>query len=185
MGDEILERLKVLNKKLDQRIKEINTKDNHLSMVLSNFQNQEEFKKLEKILFKYLLISSTTLPNRIFNLQELIALFLDLEIDQKITDIRELFIYKAMNISGISLKEEEFGKSREGRYVQIIAIKYETDKSNRKIAKNISLGYFGKAKSIDTKQKRKIIEFVLRWRYEKAFQNMQHYHKLLEMVTNI
>ena len=52
----------------------------------------------------------------------------------------------------------------------------------KKKAKNISLGYFGKAETLDKELKNCIIEFVLRWRYEKSFQNVEHYKKLIARV---
>ncbi len=90
-----------------------------------------------------------------------------------------------MNISGISLKDDDFGKIKNGKYVQIIAIIYEADNSGKKRAKNISLGYFGKAESLSKELRNSIIEFVLRWRYEKAFQNLKHYKTLISKVKNI
>ena len=87
-----------------------------------------------------------------------------------------------MNLSGIGLKEDDFGQVREGKYIQIIAITYEPDKNGKKKAKNISLGYFGKAETLDPALKNEIIEFVLRWRYEKAFQNVEHYKDLIAKV---
>jgi len=68
------------------------------------------------------------------------------------------------------------------KYIQIIAITYEPDKNGKKKAKNISLGYFGKAETLENILKNEIIEFVLRWRYEKAFQNVEHYKDLIERV---
>ncbi len=88
-----------------------------------------------------------------------------------------------MNISGIGLKDDDFGEIREGKYVQVIAITYEPDKNGKKRAKNVSLGYFGKAETLDEQKKNDVIEFVLRWRYEKAFQNLEHYRMLLERVN--
>ena len=67
--------------------------------------------------------------------------------------------------------------------MQIIAITYEPDKNGKKKAKNISLGYFGKAETLDKDFKNEIIEFVLRWRYEKAFQNLKHYRVLLARLS--
>ena len=87
-----------------------------------------------------------------------------------------------MNLSGIRLKEDDFGVVREGKYIQIIAITYEPDKNGKKKAKNISLGYFGKAETLDGTLKSEIIEFVLRWRYEKAFQNVEHYKHLIDRI---
>ena len=109
-------------------------------------------------------------------------LYEKLKIFEKSPDFSNIFIYKAMNLSGIGLKEEDFGEVREGKYIQIIAITYEPDKNGKKKAKNISLGYFGKAETLDATLKNEIIEFVLRWRYEKAFQNVEHYKDLIAKV---
>lgn len=105
-----------------------------------------------------------------------------LKIFEKSPDFSQIFIYKAMNLSGIGLKEDDFGEVRDGKYIQIIAITYEPDKNGKKKAKNISLGYFGKAETLDEVLKNEIIEFVLRWRYEKAFQNVEHYKDLIARV---
>ena len=110
------------------------------------------------------------------------VLYEKLKIFEKSPDFDNIFIYKAMNLSGIGLKEDDFGEVREGKYIQIIAITYEPDKNGKKKAKNISLGYFGKAETLEVTLKNEIIEFVLRWRYEKAFQNLEHYKKLIERV---
>lgn len=109
-------------------------------------------------------------------------LYEKLNIFEKSPDFDKVFIYKAMNLSGIGLKDEEFGEVREGKYIQVIAITYEPDKNGRKKAKNISLGYFGKGETLDNTLKNEIIEFVLRWRYEKAFQNLEHYKNLISRV---
>ena len=145
-------------------------------------ESSEESRRLGQILLHHLGIDSGAEPVRAQNLQRLAELFLHLEISKKVENIEDLFIYKAMNISGIGLKEEDFGEIREGKYVQVIAITYEPDKNGKKKAKNISLGYFGKAESLDPTRKNQVIEFVLRWRYEKAFQNLEHYRLLLEKV---
>ncbi len=116
------------------------------------------------------------------NIERVKELYEKLKIFEKSPDFGNIFIYKAMNLSGIGLKEEDFGEVREGKYIQIIAITYEPDKNGKKKAKNISLGYFGKAESLDVALKNEIIEFVLRWRYEKAFQNVKHYKDLIARV---
>ncbi|WP_456392016.1 hypothetical protein [Nitratifractor sp.] len=141
-----------------------------------------EVRRLTQILLHHLKINSRQEPVRAKNIERLAELYLGLDIAKKAPDIRDLFIYKAMNISGIGLKEEDFGEIREGKYVQVIAITYEPDKNGKKKAKNISLGYFGKAESLEADRKNQVIEFVLRWRYEKAFQNLEHYRHLLEKV---
>jgi hypothetical protein len=147
-----------------------------------NGAEEAEIRRLAQILIHHLGISASREPSRAQNLEELARLYLALNIGKKAPDIRDLFIYKAMNISGIGLKEEDFGEIREGKYVQVIAITYEPDKNGKKKAKNISLGYFGKAETLDPVRKNQVIEFVLRWRYEKAFQNLEHYRLLLEKV---
>lgn len=116
------------------------------------------------------------------NIVRVKTLYEKLKIFEKSPDFDNIFIYKAMNLSGIGLKEEDFGEVREGKYIQIIAITYEPDKNGKKKAKNISLGYFGKAETLNEELKNEIIEFVLRWRYEKAFQNVEHYKDLIARV---
>jgi len=116
------------------------------------------------------------------NIDRVKTLFEKLKIYEKSPDFDNIFMYKAMNLSGIGLKEEDFGEVREGKYIQVIAITYEPDKNGKKKAKNISLGYFGKAETLDARLKNEIIEFVLRWRYEKAFQNVEHYKDLIARV---
>jgi len=116
------------------------------------------------------------------NIARVKVLYEKLKIFEKSPDFDNIFIYKAMNLSGIGLKEEDFGEVREGKYIQVIAITYEPDKNGKKKAKNISLGYFGKAETLEERLKNEIIEFVLRWRYEKAFQNLEHYKDLIARV---
>jgi len=141
-----------------------------------------ETAEIGRSLLLHLGIDATNEPVRAQNLMRLAELYVALGIDKKVEKVKDLFIYKAMNISGIGLKEEDFGEIREGKYVQVIAITYEPDKNGKKKAKNISLGYFGKAEALDPLKKNQVIEFVLRWRYEKAFQNLEHYRLLLERV---
>lgn len=116
------------------------------------------------------------------NIVRVKKLYEKLKIYEKSPDVEKIFVYKAMNLSGIGLKEEDFGEVRTGKYIQVIAITYEPDKNGKKKAKNISLGYFGKAETLDEGLKNEIIEFVLRWRYEKAFQNLEHYKVLISRV---
>jgi len=116
------------------------------------------------------------------NIVRVNVLYEKLKIFEKSPDFNNIFVYKAMNLSGIGLKEDDFGEVRQGKYIQIIAITYEPDKNGKKKAKNISLGYFGKAETLEVTLKNEIIEFVLRWRYEKAFQNLEHYKDLIERV---
>jgi len=116
------------------------------------------------------------------NITMIEKLYKELKIFEKSPDFDKIFHYKAMNLSGIGLKDEDFGEIRAGKYIQVIAITYEPDSNGKKKAKNISLGYFGKGETIDLELKNKIIEFVLRWRYEKAFQNVQHYKELISKL---
>ncbi len=116
------------------------------------------------------------------NIERVKSLYEKLKIYEKSPNFDTIFMYKAMNLSGIGLKEDDFGEVREGKYIQVIAITYEPDKNGKKKAKNISLGYFGKAETLEGKLKNEIIEFVLRWRYEKAFQNVEHYKDLIAKV---
>jgi len=157
-------------------------KEKEASIEKSSSEEEGSVKRLTQILLHHLEISSRDEPIRAQNLERLAELYLALDIGKKAPEIQDLFIYKAMNISGIGLKEEDFGEIREGKYVQVIAITYEPDKNGKKKAKNISLGYFGKAETLDPVKKNQVIEFVLRWRYEKAFQNLEHYRMLLEKV---
>jgi hypothetical protein len=143
---------------------------------------QLSHENVAKTLIKYMNVDAYAEPTRADNLKRVAKLYVDLGIAEKAPDVESLFIYKAMNISGISLKEEDFGEIRAGKYVQVIAITYEPDKDGKKKAKNISLGYFGKAETLDDSYKNEIIEFVLRWRYEKAFQNLEHYKDLIEHI---
>ena len=146
---------------------------------------KKEEKLLHQRLLTFLQFDAQEEPVRSENLRRLSELFLELNIEKKVRHIEDIFIYKAMNISGIGLREEDFGEVREGKYVQVIAITYEPDKNGKKKAKNVSLGYFGKAETLAHDRKNEVIEFVLRWRYEKAFQNLEHYKMLLDKVKPI
>jgi len=120
---------------------------------------------------------------RLDNIARVKKLYDKLKIFEKSPDFDNIFVYKAMNLSGIGLKDDDFGQVRAGKYIQIIAITYEPDKNGKKKAKNISLGYFGKAETLEYTLKNEIIEFVLRWRYEKAFQNLVHYEELIARIN--
>ncbi|ADV46343.1 hypothetical protein [Nitratifractor salsuginis] len=157
-------------------------KDAARSEQASAGETSHDLSLLARTLYTHLGVDPHSEPVRARNLERLAELYLALDIRKKVEPIEELFIYKAMNISGIGLKEEDFGEIREGKYVQVIAITYEPDKNGKKKAKNISLGYFGKAETLEPSRKNQVIEFVLRWRYEKAFQNLEHYRMLLAKV---
>jgi hypothetical protein len=206
--DSTLERLKALNSKLDRKLKEKGAgsgekeagtlpetakevkKEYKVSVsrksqkkdVVSQEENTED---LAVSLINVLGFCPETEPVRANNIYRLAKLYKNLEIFKKAPDFDNILIYKAMNISGIGLKEDDFGEIREGKYVQVIAITYEPDKNGKKKAKNISLGYFGKAETLDEAYKDEVIEFVLRWRYEKAFQNLEHYKSLIKRVRDL
>lgn len=112
------------------------------------------------------------------NLTALETLYGELGIDQKVGDFDDLFAFKAMNLAGISLSDETLGAPHEGKYVQIIAITY--DKAAKVRNRNSSLGYFGRSEKLEKTQRDAIVAFVLRWRFEKSFRTLEHYHSLLQ-----
>lgn len=119
---------------------------------------------------------------REINLKKIANLYEKLELSKNHPDFSSIFNYTAMNLAGIGLKDEDFGEIREGKYVQIISIAYELNNDGQRINKNSSLGYYGKAEKLSQKEKNNIIEFVLRWRYEKSFQHSDYYQELLEKL---
>ena len=145
-------------------------------------KKETDYKVLAEDILKHMQIDPQVEMVRAENIHKLASLYISLDIQEKAPDFNQIFIYKAMNISGIGLKEEDFGEIREWKYCQIIAITYEPDKNGKKKAKNISLSYFGKAEKLEEGLKNDIMEFVLRWRYEKAFQNLDHYKSLLDKI---
>ncbi|NOQ30709.1 MAG: hypothetical protein GQ570_06265 [Helicobacteraceae bacterium] len=114
------------------------------------------------------------------NLEDLEILFYMLELDQKVTDFSDLFEFKAINLSAISLANENFGEVKEGKYAQLIAIKY--DKEAKVKSKNISLRYFGRAEKVEEELKSQILAFVIRWRFEKSFMTLEHYNGVLRKL---
>lgn len=114
------------------------------------------------------------------NMTALRQLFERLEIGAKVPQFNEIFEFKAINLAGISLASEDLGTIKEGKYVQIIAIRY--DKTSSVKNKNISLAYFGRAEKVDPALREEIISFVLRWRFEKSFMTLEHYHHMLESL---
>ncbi len=169
-----LDKLKALTSRLDEKIEEKEKKTQKVASIVP------EIKKSVKKPAKITEVNGDNVRSE--NIKRVKQLYEKLKIFEKSPDFDQVFIYKAMNISGIGLKEEDFAQVREGKYIQIIAITYEPDKNGKKKAKNISLGYFGKAETLENTLKNEIIEFVLRWRYEKAFQNVEHYKDLIARV---
>ncbi|HZF71086.1 hypothetical protein [Sulfuricurvum sp.] len=111
------------------------------------------------------------------NLKRLEELYQTLGIDKKVSEFDDLFLFKAINLSGLSLADEDLGSIKEGKYAQIIAIIYDKDAKVKN--KNVSLGYYGRAEKLSPNLKNEIIAFVLGWRFEKSFRTLEHYHKLL------
>ena len=177
-----LDKLKALTSRLEDKLEQKGKVKSALPLEKEAVKNSEE-KAVEKTVTqvpKAQTISSDSVRNK--NIDRVKELYEKLKIFEKSPDFDTIFIYKAMNLSGIGLKEDDFGRVREGKYIQIIAITYEPDKNGKKKAKNISLGYFGKAETLDNSLKNEIIEFVLCWRYEKAFQNVEHYKDLIAKI---
>ena len=173
-----LDKLKALTSRLEDKIEEKEKKSSAVSTEhkeVPKTQKKQPVKTVSKVAENY----DNVREQNIVRVKEL---YEKLKIFEKSPDFDKVFMYKAMNLSGIGLKEDDFGEVREGKYIQVIAITYEPDKHGKKKAKNISLGYFGKAETLENKLKNEIIEFVLRWRYEKAFQNVEHYKDLIARV---
>ncbi|QOR60943.1 hypothetical protein ACM66Z_05650 [Sulfurovum sp. ST-21] len=175
-----LDKLKELTSRLEEKLeqKEIRKEESQAEKKEPVVPETETVPKKHKTTIK----KAQSEDVRQANIDRVKELYEKLRIYEKSPDFDKIFIYKAMNLSGIGLKEEDFGQIREGKYIQVIAITYEPDKNGKKKAKNISLGYFGKAETLEQKLKNEIIEFVLRWRYEKAFQNVEHYKELIEKI---
>ncbi len=114
------------------------------------------------------------------NLRRIETLYAKLHIDAKVPTFEDLFDFKAINLTGLSLTTEHLGEIQEGRYVQMIAISYDADAIVKN--KNSSLGYFGRAEKIDAELKNEIVTFVLSWRFEKSFRTLEHYNTLLSAL---
>lgn len=112
------------------------------------------------------------------NLTLLKNLYNELSINEKVEEFGDLFNFKAINLSGASLLSENLGEIKKGKYLQILAIGYDRDAVVK--SKNISLGYFGKAENVDEEVKNKIVEFIIRFRFEKSFMTLEHYYTMLE-----
>jgi len=111
------------------------------------------------------------------NMTILKELYKEVGIDKKVENFQDLFLFKAINLSGASLIEESLGEIKEGKYLQVLAISY--DKEAKVKSKNISLGYFGRVENVDKLFKDKVVEFIIRYRFEKSFMTLEHYHLML------
>ena len=112
------------------------------------------------------------------NLKKLENLFDTLALNAKVPEFKQLFYFKAINLSGASLLSENLGEIKEGKYLQILAIGY--DKNAVVKSKNLSLAYYGRAENVDVELKDKVVEFIIRFRFEKSFMTLEHYHDMLE-----
>ncbi len=176
-----LSRLKALNEKLDKKIKyKQNLFDDKFSAdsTIPTSANKVKTAPSHDI-------GSKSIEERAQNMELLRRLFLELKINEKCPDFDNIFLYKAMNLAGIGLKDDDFGELRVGKYIQIIAISYDAIDGDKKKAKNVSLGYYGKGEMLDIQKKYKIIEFILRWRYEKGLQSLDNYIHLLGKLKTL
>lgn len=113
------------------------------------------------------------------NMRFLEELFYEINIDEKVDDFNDIFEYKALNLSGASLQSENLGEIKKGRYLQILAIAYDKEAVIK--SRNISLGYFGKVENVNPEFKDKIVEFIIRYRFEKSFMTLEHYNSMLDV----
>ena len=112
------------------------------------------------------------------NMIQLRELYDTIGVAKKVASFEDIFTFKAINLSGASLLSENLGEIKEGKYLQILAISY--DKTAKVKSKNISLAYFGRVENVDTELKDKVVEFIIRYRFEKSFMTLEHYHEMLE-----
>ena len=112
------------------------------------------------------------------NMTILKKLFVEIGIDKKVDLFEHLFAFKAINLSGASLVLENLGEIKKGKYLQVLAISYDKEAVIK--SKNKSLAYFGRVENVDEKLKDKVIEFIIRYRFEKSFMTLEHYHGMLE-----
>ena len=114
------------------------------------------------------------------NLRTLERLFKELDFSEKVGEFNEVFEFKAINLSGLSLASEDIGAIKEGKYLQVIGIKY--DKEAKVKNRNISLGYYGRVEKVDEVLRNTIIKFIIAWRFEKSFRTLEHYYTMLEKL---
>jgi hypothetical protein len=141
-------------------------------MVLMSSSALQRLKELTSKISSYEL---TRKENR----ARLQKLYESLGLEEKVHDFEKLFSYKAINLSAISLQKETFGEIQEGKYLQLLGITKVDGKS-----KNISLGYFGRVENVDESVRSDVMEFVIRYRFEKSFLTLEHYYDLLGNFQN-
>lgn len=111
------------------------------------------------------------------NLKILKDLYTKIEIDKKVENFSDLFDFKAVNLSGASLLSESLGEIKKGKYLQVLAISY--DKTAVQKSKNVSLAYFGKVENVNSELKDMVVEFIIRYRFEKSFMTLENYYGMI------
>ena len=114
------------------------------------------------------------------NLRTLAKLFDTLNLGEKVGEFHDVFEFKAINLSGISLAEDDIGTIKEGKYLQVIGIKYDREAKVKN--RNISLGYYGRVEKVDVEMRNTIVKFIIAWRFEKSFRTLEHYYTMLEKL---
>ena len=117
------------------------------------------------------------------NKRTLASLFDTLNLTGKVGEFHEVFEFKAINLSGISLTEDDIGTIKEGKYLQIIGIKYDREAKVKN--RNISLGYYGRVEKVEAELRATIVKFIIAWRFEKSFRTLEHYYTMLEKLPKI
>jgi hypothetical protein len=111
------------------------------------------------------------------NLKILKDLYTKIEIDKKVEIFSDLFHFKAINLSGASLLSDSLGEIKKGKYLQVLAISY--DKTALQKSKNVSLAYFGKVENVNSELKDMVVEFIIRYRFEKSFMTLENYYDMI------
>ena len=111
------------------------------------------------------------------NLKILKDLYTQTGIDKKVENFSDLFDFKAINLSGASLLNENLGEIKKGKYLQVLAISY--DKNATQKSKNSSLAYFGRVENVDSSLKDMVVEFIIRYRFEKSFMTLENYYSMI------
>ncbi|MRI58926.1 MAG: hypothetical protein C6H99_05400 [Epsilonproteobacteria bacterium] len=136
----------------------------------------ESLKKLDQLLQNLVSLEKRRKENKI----RLKELFEELELHKKVESFERIFDFGAINVTGIWLQEERLCQIQPNRYVQMIAILKEERGS-----KNINLRYFGKSDTLQEGLIKKIGEFIIRWRFEKAFLNLEHYERMVKRFEQV
>jgi len=112
------------------------------------------------------------------NMLVLREIYKEIGINKKVDVFENIFEFKAINLSGASLLSESLGEIKEGKYLQILAISYDSQATIK--SKNSSLAYFGRVENVDVDLKNRVVEFIIRYRFEKSFMTLEHYHTMME-----